>query len=220
MACRLNRLIKLIRIVHRNGYPGVQYLCQLFQIKERTLFNDLKELKEELGVEIQYDKLKRGYFLASDASEINLMALNQESSILLLAAFGLLKCYAGEAFATPLNGIFNEEINLCLKNGHAQDPAELIKTEALSSIVEKDIFVELCKACLNMEAVTVTFTEANSKNDGQEISKENGHPIEIRPKFLEFSDHQWQLVYLNINASLELQRLSLESIKGVSKQSQ
>lgn len=52
----------IIRIVRRKGYPGVADLCRTLQVKGRTLFNDLKELKEDLGIDIQFDKTRRGYY--------------------------------------------------------------------------------------------------------------------------------------------------------------
>jgi predicted DNA-binding transcriptional regulator YafY len=160
----------------------VQDLCDAFQIKERTLFSDLRELKEELGVDIKFDRTRRGYYLASEQSDINFVTLTEESAVVLSAAFGLLSCYGGEELSTILKNQFDTEVEFCLPGRLPNSKAhrQIIKIDASRDFVDKDIFVRLCLACLRQEALR--------------ISVENKEAI-VRPKYLLLKNEQWKLVF-------------------------
>lgn len=92
----------------------MQDLCTALDVKERTLFNDLKELKDELGVEIQFDRVRRGYFLEADDLELNFMMLTEETAVLLLTAIELLELHSSPGVAEPLRQLFDLELRNCL----------------------------------------------------------------------------------------------------------
>lgn len=113
MPSRLHRLLRIIRTVRRKGYPNVQELCDKLDIKERTLFNDLKELKDDMGVDIQFDRIRGGYYLETDDIELNIMSLSESNAVLLLTAIELLELHAGESASQPLREFFDAEMRHC-----------------------------------------------------------------------------------------------------------
>lgn len=92
----------------------MQDLCTSLDIKERTLFNDLKELKDELGVNIQFDRIRGGYYLENDDVELSFVSLSESNAVLLLTAIELLEIHAGASAADPLRQLFDTELRQTL----------------------------------------------------------------------------------------------------------
>ncbi len=143
MASRLHRLIRIIRMLRMKGYPSVQRLCETLQVKERTVFNDLKELKEDLGVDVQFDKTRRGYFLQGEDIELGLDALSEETAYLLLAACQLISAHGARHMAEPLEELFAGEMKRCLGEVIANHKSILRAETNGATILHPDLFVSL-----------------------------------------------------------------------------
>ena len=135
MPSRLHRLIRIIRIVRRKGFPGVQDLCFALKVKERTLFNDLKELKDELGVHVQFDKVRRGYWIEKDDLELTFFSLSADTALHLLVAIELLEVYSGAESAECLRKLFAYELRACL----GDDKLTLARSEIRAKLGAKGI---------------------------------------------------------------------------------
>ncbi|MBX9685701.1 MAG: hypothetical protein K2X27_03305, partial [Candidatus Obscuribacterales bacterium] len=211
MSSRLHRLIRLVRIVRGKSYPDVKDLCRILEIKERTLFGDLRELKDDLGVEIRYDRCRRGYILENHDGSLSFTSLTEETAFLLLAAFDLLDCSGGEGLASPLREAFEDEIELCLKairNGRVPD--QILKHECKpTEKIRSDIFIRLCLACSKSEPVTINIGDIRLPGKRK---RRNGD-FSIVPKQLVYSNHNWQLSYLDKVDSQTLRTLDLSSIQ-------
>ena len=188
MTCRLNRMIRLVRMLNGQRYPSVGTLCSLFQIKERTLFADLKELKEELGVSILFDRNRQGYYLNGDVAEINLLSLDEETAVLLLAAFALLDSFGGSDFSRPLRDMFEREAEHCLIGAHknGRSIASYIKHVPIGHGVDRKIFHALFLACLRAEKIGLSTLQSSDLITNSE---------ELHPHFLIPSNSGWKLVY-------------------------
>lgn len=214
MASRLHRLIRIIRLVRGTRYPNVQELCHTLQVKERTLFNDLKELKEDLGVEIKFSRTHGGYYLEKNDVEVSFLTLNEESAFLLLAAFDLLAHYGGEALAEPLRVTFDDEICVALGDSlqrSRQRPAGILISRENQKFVgtNKELFTALCRACLKQEKVKLAIH--NNSDNGVDESPEL---MEVTPCLLVLGPEQWRLAYKNGIAE-QLEELDLSKIVQV-----
>lgn len=85
MSTRLQRLIAIEREIRRGRYPSVERLCDLFSVKRRTIYDDIKILKEGLGLRIHFDRLKNGYYNADPLKQLPTFELT-------LTEVGLLAC--------------------------------------------------------------------------------------------------------------------------------
>ena len=201
MACRLNRLIRIIRLVRMRAFPTVEDLCSKFDIKERTLFNDLKELREDLGVDIQFEKTRRGYYVASDIAELNFITLNEESAFLLLAAMRLLKAHGGEDLAAPLRSSFDDELQYWLSSESGENKlavSAIVEADTLEKL-DKTLFVDICRACLKQQPMRIILeTEKTEKR--------------IVPSCLVYTADGWKLRYINLYDSNQACLISLSLI--------
>src|SRR5579875_458471 len=62
MSTRLERLVKIDALIRGNVYPTVQSLIHRFGMAERTVYDDLKFLKERLHAPLEYDRKRHGYY--------------------------------------------------------------------------------------------------------------------------------------------------------------
>lgn len=55
---RLERLIAMEDEIRRGWYPNVEKFCDMFEVKPRTVYADIRELKERVGLELNLIDLK------------------------------------------------------------------------------------------------------------------------------------------------------------------
>lgn len=78
MSSRLERLILLDQELRRGLYPSVERLCRLLEVQPRTLFQDLKDLRERLGLDIVFDRTRGGYYNASPEKTLPTFSLTDQ----------------------------------------------------------------------------------------------------------------------------------------------
>lgn len=78
MPSRLERLILLDQELRRGYYPSVERLCRLFEVQPRTVFQDIKDLRERLGLEIKFDRSRGGYFNADPDKKLPSFSLTEQ----------------------------------------------------------------------------------------------------------------------------------------------
>ena len=223
MSSRLSRLIRMIRIVRGRSYPNVKDLCRTLQIKERTLYNDLRELKDDLGVDIQFDRNRRGYYLGNDATEANFITLTEDTAFVLLAAFELVNWFGGEDLAESLREVFKDEIILCLGDGDSDRqkmPALIMQEACTNAGLNKELFLGLCRACLKTTPVKITVcqSQTNGKDSGSDLPKssaKNNQHLLIYPRYLFFAPHEWKLAYSDNGSSTPLEKMKLSDIASL-----
>lgn len=75
MPSRLERLILLDQELRRAYYPSVERLCNLFEVQPRTLYQDIKDLREKLGLDIRFDRARGGYYNADPEKKLPAFSL-------------------------------------------------------------------------------------------------------------------------------------------------
>jgi len=61
MTRSLERLIGIDREIRRGNYPNVDKLCGIFEVKPRTIYEDIRKLKDNFLLDIEYDRFHNGY---------------------------------------------------------------------------------------------------------------------------------------------------------------
>ena len=62
MPTRLERLVAIRHEIDSGRYPDVQKLCEMFEIQPRTLHQDLRMMREMMGMKIKHDRFRNGYY--------------------------------------------------------------------------------------------------------------------------------------------------------------
>lgn len=218
MASRISRLIKLIRILRGKSYPTVHMLCRALGIKERTFFNDLRELKDDLSVDVRFDKTRHGYYLENDIQEANFITLTEEAAFILLAAFELLDHYCGENIGNALRDVFRDEIQLRLDGLLCETSLlpGIIKKQALSNNgLSKEAFIKICRACLNREPISILpgrYAKADAIEE-QLIDDHSAAAQQIYPWHLFFQGNELKLAYAEDEYNNPLKKVKLSIVQ-------
>jgi predicted DNA-binding transcriptional regulator YafY len=91
MATRLERLVMMDSLLRRNRRLTLDDLCNKFEVKPRTIFQDLKIMKENLGLDIQYDRTNKTYYNANPQKALPRFDLTIEELNTLKAALNKLQ---------------------------------------------------------------------------------------------------------------------------------
>ncbi len=167
MSTKLERLVKTAKLIADNQYPNIEYLCTVYEVSERTIYDDIRAFKEKLGLDITYDKFKNGYKFNTLNQSLpkfeltegeffslavgNLMATYYASSLLkndLLTILDKIKDRLPEKFTFNI-----EDLNNLIK--FKSDPIVNIDTK---------VFNNLYKACKNFNQIQIEYFSA-SKNE-------------------------------------------------------
>ena len=80
----------------------MQELCEKFEIKERTLHEDIKYLKQHLAREIVFDHVKGGYYNVDPGKRLPSFELSSGEVFALTLGKELLSIYTGTSFEVTL----------------------------------------------------------------------------------------------------------------------
>ena len=58
MTSKLERLITMEDEIRRGRFPNVEKFCEMFEVQARTVYDDIRELKERCGLDIEFDRFK------------------------------------------------------------------------------------------------------------------------------------------------------------------
>ncbi len=193
--------------IRSRHYPSAEHLCQVFSVKVRTIYEDIRILRERLGLDIQYDRVRNGYYNADPSQRLPTFDLCCEELILLVIACKLICGSLGAPFEPLVKQILvkiGERVTLpetdYLEKLHAfiriEVPAEL----AISAVTLYDC----AQACIQGEFVEVLLKHDDRTNQGSSII--------FRPQQIAEENKRWLLVGYAKN-SAELQKIGLEDIE-------
>ena len=86
MTKRLSRLLALEAYLASQTYPSVDVLTDALNVSKRTVYLDIKELKQEFRRDIRFHRRHGGYYLASMPEPLPHPSLTQDDLALLVVA--------------------------------------------------------------------------------------------------------------------------------------
>ena len=99
---RLERVIRMAEEINKGRYPTVQRFCDEFEVQERTVYEDVRYLKERMGMKIVYDRFRRGYYNADPRARLPEFELTEGEVFALTLGKEILAQYTGTAFEPVL----------------------------------------------------------------------------------------------------------------------
>jgi predicted DNA-binding transcriptional regulator YafY len=102
MASRLERLVSIDAYIRSGHYPSVQKLCEMFEVQPRTIYQDLRELREMFDLDIRYDRQRNGYYNATPSKQLPPLAMTYEEALLITLAIEMLASSFGPSFKGAL----------------------------------------------------------------------------------------------------------------------
>ncbi|HEY9871205.1 MAG TPA: hypothetical protein V6D08_18740 [Candidatus Obscuribacterales bacterium] len=84
--------------IRRGTFPNVDTFCKMFEVKPRTVYGDLRELKERAGLVVEFDRLQKGYYTTDANSRLPVFDLAEAELLALVLAAEMLADCAGGPF--------------------------------------------------------------------------------------------------------------------------
>ncbi|MBY0356728.1 MAG: hypothetical protein K2W82_01900 [Candidatus Obscuribacterales bacterium] len=183
MASRLERLIGIEKIIRTGQFPSVSDLCGMFEIQPRTLFQDIKELRENIGCQIKFDRARQGYYSTNPQHALPAFSLTEDELFVLALAARLLSQTSDASIATQLQAALTKII----QNSHIHWHDQLIKianiiqiSNTLNSNAELSKLRSICEACIKSQVIV--------------INTDSGAAEHVEPYYLEYALSRWFLI--------------------------
>jgi predicted DNA-binding transcriptional regulator YafY len=150
MPNRLERLVAMEEEINRGRYPTVERFCEMFEVKARTVYEDIRYLKENMGLEVAFDRFRDGYYNANPKKKLPQFQLTDGEVFALTLGKEMLSEYTGTSFEPILRAAL-EKIYERLPNWVAVDLDDLksmVKFNAGPVIgISRKTFLDLNAAC-------------------------------------------------------------------------
>lgn len=172
MSLRLERLILLSEEFNRERYPDVQSLCQKYEIQPRTFYEDLRFIREFLGLDIKFQKSRGGYYNADPSKRLPSFELSQGEVFALTLGKEMLSQYVGTSFEPILRSAIEKIINRLPDRVkvNIDDIKCAVKFEPGAVIpVEKRALFELNRACEMQIQVEINYHSAHKDETSQRV---------------------------------------------------
>lgn len=178
MPTRLERLTVMANEINGQRYPTVDHFCREFEVQQRTVYEDIRILKENLGMEIAYDRFRNGYYNANPSKKLPSFELTDGELFALLLGKEMLSQYTGTAFEQPLRTAI-EKISQRLPDRVQIDFKQLSSMVSFHPgaviPISRKLFLDLNRACEKRLPTDITYYAA-SKN---QTSKRLVHPLRL-----------------------------------------
>lgn len=171
-------------------------LCRRFEIKPRTLFEDIRELKEKIGSDIRFDKARGGYYNASPEGDLPTYRLTEEEYLVMVAGQQLLMHYGGPSFQT----LATNALEKLLPEGFGALPK--VESTDRPVPVKLNVFLQVMKACGGAVVIGVGT---------------NGRAVSIVPQSVILKDSQWHLRGVDAESGAEV-TIPLKEISDISRE--
>lgn len=181
MASRLERLVSIDAYIRAGNYPSVEKLCQLFEVQPRTIYQDLRELKEMFGLDIRFDRSRNGYFNADPSKQLPPLAMTYEEALLITLAIEMLANSLGASF----RGALARTADMLMANDDNQfawlrDVVALDDRAACE--VKCSVMVEILRAALAKQKTVLMLAESECKQ------------LTVLPTKILYSGGHWRLI--------------------------
>ncbi len=164
MRTRLERLLAIEKEIRSGRYPSVEDLCRTYSVKTRTVYADIQILRERLGLEIEFDRARNGYFNAVPGSTLPSFDLSSEEYLLLVCGCETLSASLGSAIRPVLDRVL-EKIRERLPSDRSIERSLMNKQIQCSTneIIEVNpiVFLGLLRACFERKTIELSCLSAS-----------------------------------------------------------
>jgi predicted DNA-binding transcriptional regulator YafY len=193
MASRLERLVSIDAYIRGGSFPSVEKLCQLFEMQPRTIYQDLRELREMFGLDIRFDRTRNGYYNADPAKQLPPLAMTHDEAVLLMLAIDML----GKSIGSTIRGALARTIN-SLMSSDSDHFAWLSNVVSFESRADCEVKCSVLLAVLKAAAA------------GQYATLETNDPqaceLTMKPTNIFYSSGHWHAMgYTEDKASIEIE---------------
>lgn len=157
---RLERVISMAEEINAGRYPSVEQFCREFEVQKRTVHEDIRYLRENMGLKIIYCRFREGYYNADSKQRLPEFNLTDGEVFALTLGKEMLSQYMGTSFEPVLRGAIEKICNRLPDKVKVDvdDIKCMVKFNPGAIIpVERKMFLDLNRACEKNLPVNVIY---------------------------------------------------------------
>jgi predicted DNA-binding transcriptional regulator YafY len=104
----LNRFQEIFHAIKTNRYPNRTQLARSIEVTTKTIQRDLDYMRYQLGLPIEFDYARGGYYFTKPITELPLFQLTESELVSVFVAQKALQAYRGTPFEQPLRTAFQK----------------------------------------------------------------------------------------------------------------
>ncbi len=168
----LERIQKMIHRVARGEYPNCQQMAREMEFSARTLYRDIDFMRDRLGLPIEYDALKNGYYFNGEVADFPEVKLQTSDLIALFVGEKILSQYPGTGLERRLRGVFerilstmDEEVSVSWQE------LDALMSFKVSGVAEQDIrtFEKLAESVQKRLEVEMVYHKLSAKKPERRV---------------------------------------------------
>jgi predicted DNA-binding transcriptional regulator YafY len=104
----LNRFQEIFHAIKTNRYPNRTQLARSIEVTTKTIQRDLDYMRYQLGLPIEFDYARGGYYFTKPTTDLPLFQLTESELVSVFVAQKALEAYRGTPFEQPLRTAFQK----------------------------------------------------------------------------------------------------------------
>ncbi len=157
---RLERVIRMAEEINSGRFPSVEHFCREFEVKERTVHEDIRYLRENMGLKVMFNRFRGGYYNAEPKSGLPEFELTNGEVFALTLGKEMLSQYTGTSFEPILRSAIEK---ICRRmpervKVNVDDIKCMVKFNPGAVIpVDRKMFLDLNRACEKNLQVDIVY---------------------------------------------------------------
>lgn len=183
----MERMWRIHQILSGGLHPNCTGLSLELEVSAKTVMRDLEFMRDRLGLPLEYDATKHGYYYTAPVRDFPTMKVSQGEVAALLLAQKSLEQFRGTPFERPLTGAFRK---LSRSLGGEMEVAWHELEQAMSvrrsgvGLADMQVFDALAKAVTGREEVEFAY---------HKLAGDKHEERTVRPYHLGCIEDQWYL---------------------------
>ncbi|WP_367871623.1 helix-turn-helix transcriptional regulator [Luteolibacter sp. Populi] len=184
----LERIMSIHRAIKDGTYPNCSTLARQFEVTSKTIMRDIEFMRDSLGVEIEYDAVRHGWYASGTMPEIPGFTVGAEELAALFLTRTALDAIRGTALESTMRQVFSKIVASVEGTVHLEwSEMEEAFTRKMPAMHARDVklFGELADAVLQRREIHFHY---------RKLDADKAAPRSVRPYHLGEVDGGWYLI--------------------------
>lgn len=162
----LERMMRIHQAISAGKYPNATKLAAEIEVVTKTIHRDIEFMRDRLGLPIEYDGRKYGYYYTEEVSAFPTLQITEGELVALLIAEKALQQYRGTHFEKPLLSAFKKmESSLpdTISLNFADWDQSISFRTSVEPILDLEVFDTLAKATAAHQQLQITYRKPGGK---------------------------------------------------------
>lgn len=205
--------MEIHKILRAGGFPNCSTLARTIEVTPKTIQRDISFMRDQLGLPLEYDSLKHGYYYSQEVHEFPMLHLSRSDLVALFLARHALEPLRGTSLERMLAASFSKIAEACPGevsiHWHELDSAFSVKAMGVLP-ADVTLFSDLLDAVTATREITFDYHKLTASRSERRT---------VQPYHVGQIEHGWYLLAYDPKRramrTFALQRIShLETLKS------